>query len=792
MRAYIRRVTHSYRQRLRRILAHVGMGTLLAIAAPLLLAVLWLRFFGLPDSAKAYLLKEIQRRHVLPYPVSIDRLLLDPTGAFLADHVTVYHDATHRETMLQVDQVRIGIAWLSWWRGRGIIDSAEISHAEVRLPIGAEETADFHDVDAEVSFDGRDIKIENAQARFLNMQLLIRGTIHNEGFPPAHPPTPAQTKAREDIFRSVRKALDDLTMDEPMEVQLEFETTTRDLTGGRANFSVEGQNMSWRGAPVEDLIIHGTLGDNLVNLDDFKIGLNRGELTAYGEWNLTDRSAELQFTSSMDFTTLSPAFPGPLGNALSHLDFPQASPSMTGRVLFDLREGFHTDVQADLDWQNFNFNGVAFQRLSIPVAYDGRRLLIPGLRIEGAAGDVDLEFFFDGTQDPPSLNGKITSSLDPTILKGVFGQGMDNFLGSCAFPAGGPRIQATATGTALKTDAWNVKGSLDATKFVYKNASFDTARSDFTFADARLDLPNLEVHRPEGAGTGGIVYDFKNRAVELHNLVTQINVADVAPVMGPKFTQYTAPYHFSKPPLVHANGKVDLNDQKKDLDTDLLVEVEGRSNMDWTLFHIPYTFGNPLGTLTFKNRNLLVNMKQCGFYAGTLSGTLNMDLRQTPAAYVTDLNLTKVDFQKFMTRTFNYSKSTGSLTAKAHFTGALGDMGTLSGGGDVHVVDGDITQIPLLGSLTPLIPGFSDADEAQGHFKVDKGYVRTDDLNISSLTLALIGDGNYNFITDKLDLDMRVNTNVPLFGIVLYPVSKIFEFHASGTMKNPQWAAKHF
>jgi hypothetical protein len=316
--------------------------------------------------------------------------------------------------------------------------------------------------------------------------------------------------------------------------------------------------------------------------------------------------------------------------------------------------------------------------------------------------------------------------------------------------------------------------------------------SDFTFADSKLDLLNLEVHRPEGTGAGNIIYDFKNHDVELHNMVTQINVPEVAPVMGPKFTAYTKPYHFSKPPLVHANGKVDLDDKKKDLETNLLVEVDGRSNMDWTLFHIPYTFGNPQGTLTFKNRRLLVNMKQCGFYDGVLAGTLDMDLRQTPAGYVADMNLTKVDFQKFMTRSFNYSKSTGSLTAKTHLTGTIGKMETMNGGGEVNVVDGDITQIPLLGSLTPLIPGFSAADEAHGHFTADKGVIHTDDLNISSLTLALIGDGSYNFISDKLDLDMRVNTNVPLFGIVLYPVSKIFEFHASGTMKNPQWAAKNF
>ncbi len=780
------------RNRLRRIARHAGWSTLALIAAPLLIAFVWLRFFGLPESAKTYLLGQIESRRVLPYPIAMNRLLLSPTGALLADGVTVYRDASRSTTLLQVDQVRIGIAWLSWWRGRGIVNSANISNADVSLPIGPTETAEFKNVNADFGFDGRDIRIDNAQARFLNLAVAVRGIIHNEGFELGPKATAQQLEAREDIFRSVKKALADLASPQPLDVELEFETTTRDLTGGRANFSIEGQNMTWRGAPIDEFGIHGTLGDGVVNLNDFKIGLERGELSAYGEWNLGDHSAELQFTSSMDITTLAPAFPGALGNALNRLDFPQDAPAMTGRVLFDLRAGFHADVQADLDWRNFTFNGVSFAQLTIPLAYDGRRLLIPGLKVAGGAGNVDLEFFYDSTQDPPSLTGKITSTLDPTILKGVFGTGMDNFLNSCAFPAGGPQITANANGTALKTDAWTVKGTLNATKFTYKNATFDAATSDFTFANSKLDLADLQVHRPEGGGTGEIVYDFKNRAVELHNVVSQLDVAQVAPIMGPKFTEYTKPYHFEKPPTVHANGLVDLQDTKANLDTDLTVEVEGKSNMGWTLFHIPYVFNQPQGVLTFKNRHMSVNMKQCGFYGGSLTGVLNLDLRSTPADYDVDLNLAKVDFQRFMVRSFNYGKSTGVLDAHGHFAGSLGSLASMNGQGNAVVGDGDITGIPLLGSLTPLIPGFSAADAAHGNFTIANGFIRTDDLNITSETLALIGEGNYNFIADKLDLNMRVNTRVMLFAILTYPVSKIFEFHASGTMKDPQWAARNF
>jgi hypothetical protein len=778
----------------KRLLARLGLGTLVTFGVPLLVVVLVLRFYGLPDFAKDYLLGQIESRHILPFPIAVDRLLLDPTGAVLANRVTVYRDNNRQSVMLMVDRVRVSFAWLSWWRGSGLIDSASISNAEVRYPVGPNVTLDFHEVNGEVSFDHQDIKIEDAQARFMDLALSVHGIIHNDGFPASKPSTPEQIAAREDIWRTVLAAMDDVGTEHPIDVELEFESSTRDLGSGRANFTLDGRNLTWRSAPVNEFSIHGSLSDGVVELSDFKIGLDRGELSAYGEWNLAERSATLQFTSSMDFTTLAPAFPGPLGLALTRLEFPNAAPSMTGRVLFDLQQGFHADVQADLDWRDFTFNGLAFDRLSIPIAYDGRRLLIPGMTIAGQAGNVDLELYFDGNKDAtaPGLNAKITSTLDPTILKGVFGQGMDNFLNSLSFPEGGPKIVASATGTALKTDAWTVKGQVSSNKFVYKNAAFETTTSDFTFADSKLNLPNVNIRRAEGAASGSIVYDFKNRSVDLHSFIAQVNVAEVAPVLGPKFTEYTKPYHFAKPPVVRANGTVDLQSEKKDLNTDLVVDVEGKSGMEWILFGVPFIFDSPQGQLTFKNRRMDVNMKQCGFYDGSLTGNLDMDLRTSPAAYVLDLNLAKIDFKKFMTRVYGYDKSAGQMNlTNCHLTGMIGKMDTMNGSGEVKIEDGIITQIPFLGSLTPMIPGVSIADAAHGNFTVSKGVVHTDNMNISSETAALVGHGNYNFITDNLDLDIRVTMN-SVFGLIAYPISKIFEYHGTGKMKNTKWVPKNF
>ena len=249
----------SYRHYVKRVLARLTMGTLVTIAVPLTVLLLVLRFYGLPTVAKDYVLNEIEKRHIIPFPVAVDSLQLDPTGAILANRVTVFRDANRQSIMLQVDRVRVSVAWLSWWRGRGIIDSASIANAEVDYPIGPDETADLHEVNADVAFDGKDIKIENLEARFLIFDLNVHGTIHNDGFPvartaPTSTLTPAQqTAAREDNWRTIVKTVDDIGTEQPIDVQFEFETTTHDLGGGRANFALDGRRLTWRDAPVDEL-----------------------------------------------------------------------------------------------------------------------------------------------------------------------------------------------------------------------------------------------------------------------------------------------------------------------------------------------------------------------------------------------------------------------------------------------------------------------------------------------------------------------------------------------------------
>jgi len=57
--------------------------------------------------------------------------------------------------------------------------------------------------------------------------------------------------------------------------------------------------------------------------------------------------------------------------------------------------------------------------------------------------------------------------------------------------------------------------------------------------------------------------------------------------------------------------------------------------------------------------------------------------------------------------------------------------------------------------------------------------------------MALIGNGNYDFVEDKIELDVRLNVRGPA-GLVLFPVSKLFEYRGTGTLAQTRWEPKLF
>jgi hypothetical protein len=138
----------------------------------------------------------------------------------------------------------------------------------------------------------------------------------------------------------------------------------------------------------------------------------------------------------------------------------------------------------------------------------------------------------------------------------------------------------------------------------------------------------------------------------------------------------------------------------------------------------------------------------------------------------------------------------GYLTTAFRFTGGS-ELETLNGTGELLLEDNDIFSVPLLGPLSGLLSAvlplekviYSTARRAACTIQVNQGTLKTTDFKAQTPAFELNLHGDVHLPENQVDLTARMNVRgIP--GILLFPVSKIMEYEARGTLQEPGWAPK--
>jgi hypothetical protein len=135
------------------------------------------------------------------------------------------------------------------------------------------------------------------------------------------------------------------------------------------------------------------------------------------------------------------------------------------------------------------------------------------------------------------------------------------------------------------------------------------------------------------------------------------------------------------------------------------------------------------------------------------------------------------------------------LNGRYDFTGNGDDARAMEGRGEITVSDGNVFAIPFLGPLSGIlngiVPGLGQdiAHQASASFTISSGVVATDNLTVQGKGFTMRGNGKLYFVDDKMDFDMRINAQ-GLTGVLLFPVSKLFEYTADQKLSKPQWRLK--
>lgn len=142
-------------------------------------------------------------------------------------------------------------------------------------------------------------------------------------------------------------------------------------------------------------------------------------------------------------------------------------------------------------------------------------------------------------------------------------------------------------------------------------------------------------------------------------------------------------------------------------------------------------------------------------------------------------------------------KSEGWVTGNFSYKMESSRPETIQGTGEVKLENGNIFALPLLGPLSGLLkavlpgenPGYSIARSATATLHVADGKINVPDFEASTGTFRLTASGDVDYVRDRVDFLARVNLRGPP-GLLLFPVSKLFEYHASGTPSDPGWHAR--
>jgi len=297
-----------------------------------------------------------------------------------------------------------------------------------------------------------------------------------------------------------------------------------------------------------------------------------------------------------------------------------------------------------------------------------------------------------------------------------------------------------------------------------------------------------------GLPVGNQNWRFTGAAGTLH-LKKEVLTIDLAGKSAPQ-QKFTSVVRFDTPAPLHITGDFGVTKENAKAATRYTVVVGAPQSMHLLLADRKFPIEQLDATVRAEAGRLTVNAGGM-LFGGRLGAVVELPDAAKSGHHAT-VALDGVDFSKLTALFGSDDETGGALTARFTWQTPDGSGVTIEGSGTASLEEGNIFALPLLGPLSTIIsallPGdriaYSVARKATTSLRVSKGRVTISDFEAATRTFRLTASGVIDVARDYLDLNARINLRgAP--GLLLYPVSKLFEYHAGGTMSDPGWRPKH-
>jgi hypothetical protein len=530
--------------------------------------------------------------------------------------------------------------------------------------------------------------------------------------------------------------------------------------------------------------------------------IGHGQLQLSGHLDVSTRSLEARLQSSVDPAVVAPALTEGARQWLSQFTW-GAPPQLSGQasLILPAWTNQHPDWRAEvqptlqLDGQFRLDQGATYRAIPVSTAqshfsYSNDVWQLPDLVLTRPEGRLVASH--QANDRTKEFHWQLLSMLDPNFVRPALQTNQTRGLDYFTFTQP-PVIEAEVWGHSHEPERTGVKARVALTNFTFRGEAISGCQTLVQYTNRSIEFTDPRIQRgTQYLAADGLVVDLGAEKIYMTNGTGIAEPELVTRLIGPKVAHALEPYQFRNPPTAHAYGVIPIH---RDEDADLHFDLDG-GPFHWFKFNVRHISGH----VHWAGQNLTITNVQTEFYEGAASGWAAFDfLPEHRTDFEFSLTTTNTLLQKLMA---DLSRETNHLEGRLSGTllvsrASAEDWRSVQGRGNLFLRDGLIWDLPLFGIFSPvldgLIPGLgnSRATAATCSFTITDGVIHSDDLQIHTPMMQLDYHGTVDLqrnVNAKVDAALLRNIPAigPLMTIVLWPVTKLFEYRVTGTLSQPK------
>ncbi|MEI7863763.1 MAG: hypothetical protein WCI38_00225 [Chthoniobacterales bacterium] len=747
-------------------------------------AILWLEFAGVPPFCYPPLIEAAKKEGL---ELSFSRMRLSMMQGAVLDKVRLSASGLPTNGEVAVDHASIALNWGKLLRGAVELTALELQGAQLYLPM--------------TSADGviRSLRLTKARARLVlvngivsvplakfNLQGIDVTASGQVALGRSGTKTSTATMAPAELARGI-EIIESLDFGpSPPRLDLEFS-----VDAGRPEswhipiIRFTAAEAAYKTLSLRDLRLEASLNSGLLDVQNFSARDKKGGMVnVSGSWETATGAVQASLESNLDPVAWVKEFGSE--KEWGSLVF---SKSPVVRATLETSEGEPRKIRilGTAEAGPFTLRGLKFAGLDGGFSWrNAGEFFADDVTIRLQEGDIRADVMVR----PDEARVKLDCRADPTPLVTLLGEKARESIGKMELAfLESPHIVFEARGSKLDIANMSATGMIKLGRTSIHGSTMESGSAQLAYKDRELTFSAVSVTRPEGTGSGAFIFDFAHQQVRLEGIHSTMNPFDVLQWADPKVAKETIPYRFKGTPDVTVNGVIGLKDPGL---TQLTADFTIPQGLDYDLLERTLNFGAARGTLRFKGRRIELDAPAAKLFGGQARISANIITGQAEAPQQMSIDLDKVNFETLTRLYFDYKDSKGVVSGRYKFTFVPGKAERMRGQGNLLVENGNVFAIPVLGPLSLLLDsvvpgaGYQTSRKATCDFRVANAEIRTDNLDVQGQGFAMLGQGALFFLEDRMDFGVRVNAKgVP--GLLLYPVSKLFEYVSDGRMSEPKW-----